>query len=228
MRYLSIIIAALMAIEFSYAENNTMCVFGDSYVSNHHCPVDETWHAQVAKMLELKYVDCGINGNCVAFDRVEEGYGKAMINRVDDLPDSADIIILIAGHNDAGMIANNDSCSITQFTESLDRLLKMLKEKYPMSTIGYVTPWHVERSYFPEIISEIKSVCADNSIPVLDSATSGIEVNNPEFRAKYFQGINDTAHLNKDGHNLLVEWGKKFVITCVRHKQSRDRLNAVH
>lgn len=49
-------------------------------------------------------------------------------------------------------------------------------------------------------------------VPVLDMAAMGvIEVNNPEFRAKYFQGPNDTAHLNSAGHDLLVPLGEAFL-----------------
>lgn len=210
----------LLAVESAFADNGIMCVFGDSYVRNHRCPVTETWHAKVAKRLGMKYVNKGINGNCIAFDRTAEGFGKAMINRIDELPDSATVILLIAGHNDAAMITNNKDCTMKQFSESLDKLLKLLKDKYPDAAIGYVTPWYVDRKYFPEVISEIKRICMNNDIPVLDSSTSGIEVNNPEFRKIYFQGVNDTAHLNDAGHNLLVEWGEKFVIRLLKEKKS--------
>ncbi|WP_289640897.1 hypothetical protein [uncultured Muribaculum sp.] len=54
---------------------------------------------------------------------------------------------------------------------------------------------------------------------MLDAAhTSGIDVNNPEFRAKYFQGggVNDTAHLNAAGHDLLLDYGEKFIRSLVK------------
>lgn len=218
LRYISTIIIGLTTMLNALAEDNIMCVFGDSYVRNHHCPISETWHAKVAEQLGMQYVNKGINGNCIAFDRTGEGYGKAMINRIDELPDSARVILLIAGHNDAGMITNNENCSLRQFSETLDLLLRALKENHPNAAIGYVTPWYVERKYFPEVISEIKIICTANNVPVLDASTSGIEVNNQEFRKKYFQDINDTAHLNNDGHNLLVKWGEDFVLRILKEK----------
>ena len=73
--------------------------------------------------------------------------------------------------------------------------------------------------YFKEVIEEIISTCGRYGIPVLDAAhTSGIDVNNPEFRAKYFQGggVNDTAHLNAAGHDLLLDYGEKFIRSLVK------------
>lgn len=218
LRYISTIIIGLSTMLYALADNSVMCVFGDSYVKNHHCPITETWHYKVAERLGMQYVNKGINGNCIAFDRTDEGYGKSMINRIDELPDSAKVILLIAGHNDAGMIANNENCSLRQFSESLNELLLILKAKYPNSAIGYVTPWYVSRKYFPEVILEIKRICHNNGVPVLDSSTSGIEVNNPEFRKKYFQGINDTAHLSNEGHNLVIKWGEDFVLRILKEK----------
>ncbi len=211
LRSISVLLAVIFSAISLLADGGVMCVFGDSYVRNHRCPVSETWHAKVAVRLGLKYVNCGVNGNCVAFDRTDEGYGRAMVDRVDELPDSADVIIIIAGHNDAGMIAHVKDCSIEQFSLNLDRMLKSLRSSYPDAAIGYVTPWHVDRAGFAEVISEIRRVCADNAVPVLDSASCGIDVNNVKFRERYFQGINDTAHLNNDGHDLLVGWGLTFV-----------------
>lgn len=188
-----------------------MCVFGDSYVENHMRPAAETWHAKVAGRLGYEYVNCGRNGSSVAFDRSADGFGKAMTERVAELPRDARVILLIAGHNDADMIARNDTCTIEKFRTALDRLLKDIKTAHPGAAIGYVTPWYVNRPGFTEVIAAIKQICAANGVPVLDSATSGIEVNNADFRKKYFQGEKDSAHLNAAGHNLLVDRGERFV-----------------
>lgn len=222
LRYISTIIIGSITILSALAENSIMCVFGDSYVRNHHCPITETWHYKVAERLGLQYVNKGINGNCVAFDCIDEGYGNAMIDRISELPDSANVILLIAGHNDAGMIANNENCNFGQFSEALNHLLKELKGKYPNAAIGYVTPWHVQRPCFEEIISEIKRICTSNGIPVLD-ASDMIEVNDPKFRKQYFQSENDTAHLNDDGHNLMFELGLGFVRNIIRSKSFNSK-----
>lgn len=207
------------AISGCFAETeNTLCVFGDSYVRNHHCPVSETWHAKAAEQLGLTYHNFGINGNCVGFDRTSEGYGKAMIDRLQELPDSADVVLLIAGHNDAGIMAENADYNIERFSNALDILLKKLKTKYPGASIGYVTPWNVNRPFFAEVISEIRRVCNLHGIPVLDASESIIEVNNPDFRKVYFQGEKDTAHLNSKGHDLFLETGKNFIIKLMEDR----------
>lgn len=191
--------------------NRLICVFGDSYVKNHRCPIEETWHWKVACQLGLQYLNLGINGNCIGYDRDAEGYGNAMIDRIEEIPDSAAIILIIAGHNDAAMIKERKDYTVKDFSVALDTLLKRLTARHPETAIGYVTPWNVDRQYFPEIISEIKRVCKLNGIPVLDTSTDLIEVNNPEFRKHYFQGENDTAHLNDAGHNLMVGPGLYFI-----------------
>ena len=191
--------------------NELLCVIGDSYVRNHHCPVSETWHAKAADSLGMDYLNLGINGNCVGYDRSAEGYGKSVLSRIGEIPDSATVILIIAGHNDAGIIAERDDYSVRQFSDSLDVMLKRLAGRFPDAAIGYVTPWNVARPYFQETISEIKRVCHNNGIPVLDVSSGIIKVNDSEFRKRYFQGENDTAHLNDKGHGLLVDTGVTFI-----------------
>lgn len=191
--------------------NELLCVIGDSYVRNHHCPVSETWHAKAARELGLDYLNLGINGNCVGYDRTDEGYGTPVISRIDEIPDSTSVILIIAGHNDAGIIAEKEDYSLRQFSDSLDVMLKRLVARFPDAAIGYVTPWNVNRRYFPEVLTEIRRVCRTNGIPVLDVSSGIIKVNDPEFRKLYFQGEKDTAHLNDSGHDLMVDTGVRFI-----------------
>ena len=199
------------------SSGKTMCVFGDSYVANHLRPYTEAWHSKVAERMGMKYINFGRNGSSIAFDRSKEGFGREMTERYKELPDSIDILLVIAGHNDADWVAKYGGWD--KFTKSLDTLCRSLKERYPDTAIGFVTPWNVDRPYFKELIEEIISTCGRYGIPVLDAAhTSGIDVNNPEFRAKYFQGggVNDTAHLNAAGHDLLLDYGEKFIRSLVK------------
>lgn len=209
--------------------NELLCVIGDSYVRNHHCPVSETWHAKAAKALGMDYMNLGINGNCVGYDRTDEGYGRPVIARLGEIPDSAAVILIIAGHNDAGIIAEREDYSLRQFSDSLDIMLKRLSARFPDAAIGYVTPWNVNRAYFPEVLSEIRRVCRANGIPVLDISAGVIKVNDPDFRKLYFQRENDTAHLNDEGHNLLVVSGIHFIqqITSVKGRNDDVLTNGV-
>lgn len=198
--------------EISNTQGKSLYVIGDSYVKNHLRPSSETWHAKAAAKLGMEYHNLGINGNCIAFDRTDRGFGVRMTERYREIPKDADFILIIAGHNDADMADTDEK--FRNFTDSLDYLCAHLKEEYPDARIGFVTPWAVDRKNFKEVINEIKTTATKYGFPVLDMAyTSGIKVNDPEFRAVYFQnkGINDTAHLNDKGHNLLVDYGAAFI-----------------
>lgn len=197
-------------------QGKTICFLGDSYVRNHRCPVTETWHNKVAEKLGMRYLNFGRNGSSIAFDRTKDGFGPAMTERYLLMPDSADMIIVIAGHNDADFLAERRG-TWEQFSAGLDALCAGLKNRYPDTPIGFVTPWAVERPYFMEVIAEIHRICARYGIPVLDAAaTSGIKVGDPEFRAKYFQAPKDTAHLNAAGHDLLIDWGTAFILSLAK------------
>ena len=182
--------------------------FGDSYVRNHNRPYTEAWHYKVAERHNMKYINYGINGSSVAMDRSAQGFGRAMVERYKAMPD-ADYVIVVAGHNDTYFLVNERTHDTEM--ECMDKLCKGLREKYPDAKIAWITPWHVDRPGFEETIAAIKETCARYGIPVLDTESSGIEVNNEEFRAKYFQGLNDTAHLNAEGHDLIVDWGDDFI-----------------
>jgi len=190
-----------------------MNIIGDSYVRNHRRPFTEAWHYKVAKRLGMTYNNYGRNGGCIAFDRQREGFGKSILQRYREMTDTADYVLVVAGHNDADKIRNSVD-SLAMFRDSLDALCRGLIQKYPRAKIAFVTPWNVPRAGFREVIRAIHDVCGEHSIPVLDAATtSGIHVRDEQFRRIYFQAPNDTAHLNDEGHNLLLRWGEQFLLS---------------
>ncbi len=198
----------------NYLAGKTIAFLGDSYVKNHRRPSSETCHAKAAANLEMNYVNCGRNGSSIAFDRTKDGFGPAMTERYKtEIPDSVDFIVVIAGHNDADYLTNHSDENLWEdFVKGLDTLLDGMQTKFPNARIAFVTPWAVARPGFSEVNAQIIKACGQKGIPVLDMAALGvIEVNNPDFRAKYFQGPNDTAHLNAEGHNLLVPLGEAFI-----------------
>lgn len=198
------------------ADSLVICVFGDSYVRNHRRPMTETWHYKAAERLGLKYVNLGRNGSAVSFEN--KGFGPAMTTRIQtELPDRMDCLLIIAGHNDASKIT--DEAGMHLFDDSLRSMLTEIKRRYPEAKIGYVLPWHVDTGCFDQVIDAIKEVCKAQDIPVFDAeAAGGIKVNDPDFRKKYFQngGVNDTAHLNAAGHDLIVDKGTDFIKTLTR------------
>ena len=193
-----------------YLTGKTMLVFGDSYVKNHRCPFEETWHYKVAQRHGMHYINAGRNGSSIAFDRTRDGFGPSMLTRLEELTDSADYVIIIAGHNDADKIKNSTD-SLVMFRTAMDSLCRRLVDKYPDARIAFVTPWNVDRPGFGPVISTIVEVCHAHSIPVLRAdQESGIHVRSEAFRRRFFQG-GDTAHLNADGHNLILNWADRFI-----------------
>lgn len=187
----------------------TIHVIGDSYVRNHKRPYTETWHYKVAEKYQMTYRNYGRNGNCIAFDR--ERFGQSMLHRFEEMNDTADYVLVIAGHNDAGMIGVEGT--MEQFRLGLDSLCQGLIRKYPAAKLAFVTPWRVPRANFPEVTQQIVEVCAQYSIPVYNAAQeSGIYVWEEAFRARFFQGRNDTAHLNAEGHALFMNKGERFLL----------------
>lgn len=189
-------------------------VIGDSYVANHKRPKEETWHYKMAQILGFTYNGYGRNGSCVAFDRTHDGkynFGPAMWQRYTVMNPDADYVLIIAGHNDAVRVGNNTD-SLRMFTDSLRTLIDGIKQLCPKARIGYVTPWYVDRNGFGPVCKVIKKVCKQYKVPVLWNYCDKcvIKVRDTDFRAEYFQGKDDTAHLNDKGHDLFLPVGKAW------------------
>lgn len=198
----------------------TLNVIGDSYVANHRQSPDDTWHSQLAHQLGMKYNNYGKNGACIAFDRTHDGrfnFGPALYQKTALMDASADYVIIIGGHNDAEKIGHNRD-SLAMFADSLSLLIGNIHKQCPKARIGYVTPWWIDRPGFTEVCKVIKKVCKRHKIPVLDNYNSKciIKVRDNEFRKKYFQGPNDNAHLNRQGHDLFLpvatRWFERYLL----------------
>lgn len=200
------------AIRTSPLFGKDLVVFGDSYVRNGYCPIEETWHYKLALKYNMEYHNFGWNGNCVAYDRAAENFGPAMYERYKVLPDNADYVIVCAGHNDADRMARTGE-GTDVFREKLTILCEGLIAKYPGAKLCFVTPWRVPREMFPEMTAVLLEVCGSYSIPVFDATrNSGIYVWDEQFRSLYFQGQRDTAHLNDAGHNLFLPKMEHFLL----------------
>lgn len=196
----------------NHLNGKTINVLGDSYVRNHKRPFSEAWHALVAERNGMTYRNYGRNGSCIAFDRTDEGFGPSMLQRYKEMNDTADYVIVIAGHNDADKVKDNPD-SLEMVRSALRQLCEGLIEKYPAARIGFVTPWRVPRPGFDQMIGLIEDVCAQYSIPVLNAAKEGgIFVWSEPFRKIYFQSTKDTAHLNALGHERFYTRGLNFIL----------------
>ena len=125
----------------SASAQKVMNIIGDSYVANHRCPYTEAWHYKLAQEKGFTYNNYGKNGSCVAFDRTHDGkwnFGPAMWQRYKVMSPDADYVIIIAGHNDAGMVARAPlgskqyKDSLKMVTEDREGMEQIAREKYFM------------------------------------------------------------------------------------------------
>ena len=194
-------------------------IIGDSYVRNHRDKIENTWHYKFAQKYGMQYYNYGKNGNCIALDLKQ--WGTGMYKRYQDMNDSLDYVVIIAGHNDAS--GNRiDSIGMPLFKERLGILLSGLRTKYPEGKILFITPWRCENfqgSMRQQVIEAIKEVCTKYDVPVFDtSRDSNIESDSFDFRKKYFQGGKgtDTAHLNAKGHDLFLPVAEQFLLQHIK------------
>lgn len=218
LQFVLVLLLAMMAGGNAQAQK-VLNIIGDSYVANHRRPAEEAWHAKMAKELGLTYNNYGRNGSCVAFDRTHDGqwnFGPAMWVRYTQMDPTADYVLIIAGHNDADKVRENAD-SLLMFADSLEVLLSGIERLCPKARIGYITPWYVDRPGFAQVCKVIKKVCKRHHIPVLWNYDKKcvIQVRDAAFRKKYFQGANDTAHLNDAGHDLFLPVGKAWFLKRV-------------
>lgn len=205
-------ILALLCCLSAYSQVKMVDVIGDSYVANHRRPKTETWHYLWAKEHGIVYNNYGRNGNCVAFDRTHEGFGASMLMRYRQMNPDADLVIVIAGHNDADKIKNSAD-SLKMFRDSLSALIDGLRQHCTHAEVVWVTPWYVDRPGFKEVCKTIKQVCRKKKVRVLYNYSPKciIKVRDTAFRKRYFQSPRDTAHLNATGHKLFLPVAEKFL-----------------
>lgn len=193
-------------------EGKRIGVLGDSYVRNHKEPVERTWHYKFAKKHRMQYFNYGRNGNCVSIPR--KAFGEAMYIRYKEMSDSLDYVVVIAGHNDASLLAE---IGIEKYKEKLNLLCEGLIEKYPTAKIFFFTCWTCKDfagSDREKVVDATLEICGNHSIPVFDAARKGnIFAQSDAFRQIYFQdkGIHDTAHLNAKGHDRFLPCAEAFL-----------------
>lgn len=188
----------------------TMNIIGDSYVANNGQPVADTWHYKIANNNKMAYRNYGVNGNCLVADG---GSGTKVIDRLDEMDNEADYILVVGGKNDY-----NQQMAISEFSTQLASLIKKVVQKYQGKNVCFFTPWPdqgpamVNPIALHEYADAIEEQCGLLGVPCFNSSKhSGIATYNAQFRAKYFQTADDVSHLNAAGHNLFINKAQRFL-----------------
>ena len=182
----------------------TMVILGDSYVQNHRRPIEETWHYRLAEKYQMQYFNYGRNGDTLAVRR--EDRRPTLLMRYGMMREPADYVVVVAGHNDASRVATNE-VNLATFRAGVTNLVVKLKTKYPEAKLVFVSPWNVQREGFAQVLAAYRELLPGLGVAFYDAAAlSGLDPHDKEGeKAKLWQGPNDTAHLSKAGHSIMLE-----------------------
>ena len=188
-------------------------------------------------ILENKYAlaaarNYGIGGTRIArqseIKDPNEIRDKDFLMRVEQMDADADLIVVFGGTNDYGNgqapLGTIDDDTVYTFYGAVKALCKMLIEKYPTSTIAFLTPLHrwnengglgtwkpngVIQHPLCDYVKAVKESCEKYSIPVLDLFGKGsMPIHIGEWGKIY---TDDGLHPNDMGYAFLAEKIGKFL-----------------
>lgn len=202
-------------------ENITANFLGDSITEGVGTTgADKCFHALIAKKYGMKVArNYGIGGTRFAYQQTPSAtarWDRSFNERFPQMEDDAELVVVFGGTNDFGHgdapIGNMDDREPSTFYGACHHLMKGLIEKYPESTIVFMTPLHraveervrgEETLYLSKYVEIIKEVAAYYSLPVLDLwSVSGIQPKVDIIKQKYCP---DGLHPNDAGHVLMAE-----------------------
>ena len=168
------------------------------------------------------------NTGCTLFNWGGNGTGyytefngvSYIYNRINEIPEDADLITIFAGTNDKLNVGNYGDTDFTSFYGAVDKTVSAIKEKFPLVPLGLITPLprtvnDLTNAKNKNYSEAIKAIGKKYSVPVLDLyADCGFHVNNNEFRLNC---LPDGLHPNINGHAMLSKkiqpWLENVVLT---------------
>ena len=154
---------------------------------------------------------------------------NALINRIENVPDDADVITILCGINDVAAIAagNLTLGDVSDATEStfcgcVNSTLNKLFAKNVDANVGIISPIiTISGDTYPTEIQEsvnsaLREICECRSIPFLDMYHgSGMRPDEEAFRNKYYSS-DDGLHPNTLGHARIYPRILQFVKTLLQ------------
>ena len=143
---------------------------------------------------------------------------NAFVDRYKDIPQDADIILVMGGTNDGFCVSQEEFGTMEEreartFIGDLDELMRGLKENYPEAEIIFVTPLpnvlhdmlRKERDYLlPQSMfaNAMKTLGEEYEIPVID--LYGSNVLDSHDAAVIYNYMPDGVHCNQQGYKVLA------------------------
>ena len=206
-------------------ENVKICFLGDSITEGAGASCRENCFVSVfGRKTGAVVKNFGIGGTRIARKETPSNnpkYDQCFLDRVDQLDEDADAVVVFGGTNDFGHgngklgTPSDPATEEYTFYGAMRSLCLRLIRRYPTKPIVFLTPLHrksedatVNEIKIPcrplcDYVAVIREVCAEYSIPVLDLfATAGIQPKIEEQRAAYCP---DGLHPNDRGAELLAD-----------------------
>lgn len=208
----------IMGGQIDFSDKKIVCL-GDSITAatNLEQMEDYQQYAYPACLKEIlgakEVVNLGIGGSSIG-----RYWENAFVDRYRDIPEDADMILVMGGTNDGFCVTQEDFGIMEErkegtFIGDLDELMKGLKENYPDAQIILITPLpnvlhdmlRKERDYLlPQsmIANAMKQIGKEYEVPVIDLYNSNIL--DSHDAAVIFNYMPDGVHCNPEGYELLA------------------------
>lgn len=222
--------------EIDFSDKKIVCL-GDSITAAANLENMENYEQmsypyQLCQILGAKeVVNLGIGGSSIG-----RYWNDAFVDRYRDIPEDADIIIVMGGTNDGFCASERELGSIqtreaNTFAGDLNELLSKLKEDYPEAVIVLATPLsnvlhdmlRKERDYLmpQSAFVKIMNLLADEyEIPVIDLYYSNFL--NSHDAAVIYNFMPDGVHGNESGYRMLAEHMAAELIQILSKEEETD------
>lgn len=208
----------IMGGHLDFSDKKIVCL-GDSITAATNLDQMEDYqqYAYPAYLKEIlgakEVVNLGIGGSSIG-----RYWENAFVDRYRDIPEDADMILVMGGTNDGFCVTQEDFGIMEDrkagtFIGDLDELMKGLKENYPDAQIILITPLpnvlhdmlRKERDYLlPQsmIANAMKQIGKEYEVPVIDLYNSNLL--DSHDAAVIFNYMPDGVHCNPEGYELLA------------------------
>lgn len=194
---------------------------------------DLSYPAVLKEQLNLKEVyNLGIGGSSIG-----RYWDKPFVDRYTEIPEDADIILVMGGTNDGFAASAKELGSLEErkkrtFYGDTDELMRGLKERYPKAEIIFVTPpsnvlhdyLMSQRDYLlPQLnyVDAIKQLAAEYDISVIDLYNSNIlDTHDGKIITEYMP---DGVHGNQAGCQILGVHFASELIQFMQEKQAYEQ-----